>query len=96
MLPFLNRFLKSNSFTRNTRSKRKLYQAGNSISQVQLLEERRLLAGMLTSDDVIVRSGDNAPNLDTGNNDGNFSNFSEEPIINESGLVLFQANVTVC
>ncbi|MEQ8638296.1 DUF7453 family protein [Gimesia maris] len=94
MLPFLNRFLKSNSFTRNTRSKRKLYQAGNSISQVQLLEERRLLAGMLTSDDVIVRSGDNAPNLDTGNNDGNFSNFSEEPNINESGLVLFQANVT--
>ena len=94
MLPFLNRFLKSNSFTRNTRSKRKLYQAGNSISQVQLLEERRLLAGMLTSDDVIVRSGDNAPNLDTGNNDGNFSKFSEEPIINETGLVLFQANVT--
>ncbi|MCA9005142.1 MAG: hypothetical protein KDA70_07685, partial [Planctomycetaceae bacterium] len=61
---------------------------------MQVLEERRLLAGMLTSDDVIVRTGDNAPNLDTGNSDGNFSNFSEGPIFNESGLVLFQAKVT--
>lgn len=72
----------------------RLCRSGAGFTQVQMLEERRLLAGMLTSDDVIVLTGDNAPNLDTGNSDGNFSSFSEGPIINESGLVLFQAYVT--
>lgn len=63
------------------------------LAQVQLLEERRLLAGILTSDDVIVRTGDDAPDVLTGNADGTFSYFSEGPTINENGLVLFQAYI---
>ncbi|WP_417387433.1 choice-of-anchor tandem repeat NxxGxxAF-containing protein [Gimesia sp.] len=94
MFSLLKHLSKTSSSVCSSRNKRKSCRTPIRNWQVQLLEERQLLAGMLTSDDVIVRSGDNAPNLDTGNNDGNFSKFSEEPIINETGLVLFQANVT--
>ncbi len=61
---------------------------------MEVLEDRMLLTGPFTSDDIIVRSGDTAPEVDTGNANGMFSRFSRGPIINESGRVLFQAEVS--
>lgn len=59
--------------------------------QVELLEDRRLLTGIFTADDVVIRSGDAAPEAVTGNSDGTFSSFSRGPVISESGTVLFQS-----
>ncbi|QDU51612.1 DUF7453 family protein [Gimesia panareensis] len=61
--------------------------------QVELLEDRRLLTGIFTADDVVIRSGDAAPEAGTGTIDGTFSSFSCGPVINESGTVLFQSAI---
>jgi hypothetical protein len=60
---------------------------------IESLEDRRLLAGIFSAGDVAVRSGDTAPDVVTANPNGTFADFSQGPVINETGQVLFQANV---
>ncbi|MFK7777170.1 MAG: hypothetical protein QM501_03460 [Gimesia sp.] len=61
--------------------------------QIQSLEDRVLLTGYFTSDDIVVQTGDAAPTVEAGETNGTFNGFSWGPIINESGQALFQAGI---
>ncbi len=88
MLQTLQSLLKLTTSSYPSRKPRKRRQANRGNMQVQILENRMLLAGIFTSNDIVVKRGDAAPGV-SGNN-GTFDDFSTSgSVINDSGQVLF-------
>ncbi len=88
MLPLLQSLLKSTTSSCSSRKYRRRCHSHHGNMQVQVLEDRMLLSGIFTAEDIVVRTGDAAPGV--SGNDGEFDQFRRSgSVINDSGEVLY-------